>query len=109
MENEKLIEKIYEKRQEIFNKIQLNEFVDKKSFAYWMRINPTMAEIEMKKILDEIGERFSEQYNVKFLPSDFKKKNGYKFSIELSARYDLYRQNFCGCEFSKGSNRPCWK
>ena len=55
MENEKLIEKIYEKRQEIFNKIQLNEFVDKKSFAYWMRINPTMAEIEMKKILDEIG------------------------------------------------------
>ena len=39
--------------------------------------------------------------NIEFLPSDFKKKNGYKRSIELSAEYDLYRQNYCGCVFSK--------
>ena len=36
-----------------------------------------------------------------FLHSDFKKKNGYKRSIELSKKYNLYRQNFCGCEFSR--------
>ena len=38
--------------------------------------------------------------HVMWLPSDFKKKNGYKQSIELSKKYDLYRQNYCGCEFS---------
>ena len=42
-----------------------------------------------------------EKYGVRFLPSDFKKNEGYKRSIELSKEYDLYRQNYCGCEFSK--------
>lgn len=39
--------------------------------------------------------------HVRYLPSDFKKKDGYKTSIELSRKYDLYRQDFCGCDFSK--------
>lgn len=51
--------------------------------------------------LNEIGRKLEEKYGVKYLFSDFKKKNGYKRSIELSKEYNLYRQNFCGCEFSK--------
>ena len=51
--------------------------------------------------INEIGEALAEIYGVKHLPSDFKKKNGYKRSIELSHEYGLYRQNYCGCVFSK--------
>ena len=51
--------------------------------------------------LNEIGEELSAIYKVEHLPSDFKKKNGYKRSVELSAEYGLYRQNYCGCVFSK--------
>ena len=51
--------------------------------------------------LNEIGQRVGEEYGVQYLLSDFKKKNGYKRSIELSAEYELYRQNYCGCAFSK--------
>ena len=47
-----------------------------------------------------IGEELSKKYGIKFLPSDFKKKNGYLQSIELSKKYGLYRQNYCGCIFS---------
>ena len=50
--------------------------------------------------LNEIGIRVGEEYGVKYLISDFKKKNGYKRSIELSKEYGLYRQDYCGCEFS---------
>lgn len=53
--------------------------------------------------LNEIGVRMGEKYGVEYLPSDFKKKNGYKRSIELSREYDLYRQDYCGCEFSMRS------
>ncbi|MCI8955821.1 MAG: epoxyqueuosine reductase QueH [Eubacterium sp.] len=54
--------------------------------------------------LNEIGKCLEEKYGVKYLSSDFKKKNGYKRSIELSKEYQLYRQNFCGCKFSKSQN-----
>ncbi|MCM1058445.1 MAG: epoxyqueuosine reductase QueH [Firmicutes bacterium] len=50
--------------------------------------------------LNEIGRRLSEEYGIPWLPSDFKKKNGYRRSVELSAEYGLYRQNYCGCAFS---------
>ncbi len=50
--------------------------------------------------LNEIGERLGREYGVEYLMSDFKKKNGYKRSIELSKEYGLYRQDYCGCEFS---------
>ena len=53
--------------------------------------------------LNEIGERLAEEYGVSYLVSDFKKKNGYKRSIELSEEYGLYRQNYCGCVFSKAN------
>lgn len=51
--------------------------------------------------INEIGYELAEKYGVKWLPSDFKKREGYKRSIELSRQYNLYRQNFCGCVFSK--------
>lgn len=51
--------------------------------------------------LNEIGEELAEKYDVRFLNSDFKKKGGYQRSIELSKEYDLYRQDYCGCVFSK--------
>ncbi|MDO5415913.1 MAG: epoxyqueuosine reductase QueH [Lachnospiraceae bacterium] len=51
--------------------------------------------------LNEIGEELAEEYGVAYLNSDFKKKNGYKRSTELSAEYGLYRQNYCGCVFSR--------
>lgn len=51
--------------------------------------------------LNEIGRRLSEEYDIPYLYSDFKKKNGYKRSVELSKIYDLYRQDYCGCVYSK--------
>lgn len=51
--------------------------------------------------INETGIELSSLYGVKWLPSDFKKREGYKRSIELSKQYGLYRQNFCGCVFSK--------
>ncbi|MEG2660936.1 MAG: epoxyqueuosine reductase QueH [Oscillospiraceae bacterium] len=50
--------------------------------------------------LNEIGFALEQEYNVKYLPADFKKKNGYKRSLELSKEYGLYRQSYCGCAFS---------
>ncbi|MDO5550234.1 MAG: epoxyqueuosine reductase QueH, partial [Lachnospiraceae bacterium] len=51
--------------------------------------------------LNEIGEELAAQYGVAYLNSDFKKKNGYQRSTELSEEYGLYRQDYCGCVFSK--------
>ena len=51
--------------------------------------------------LNEIGERLAAEYKVNHLPSDFKKRGGYQRSIALSKEYHLYRQNFCGCVYSK--------
>jgi predicted adenine nucleotide alpha hydrolase (AANH) superfamily ATPase len=51
--------------------------------------------------LNEIGERLSAEIGVEYLYSDFKKKNGYARSIELSREYNLYRQNYCGCIYSR--------
>ncbi|WP_319371525.1 epoxyqueuosine reductase QueH [uncultured Ilyobacter sp.] len=51
--------------------------------------------------INEIGKELEEKYGVKFLTGDFKKKNGYKRSVELSKEHNLYRQDYCGCVFSK--------
>ena len=61
----------------------------------------TISPLKNASRLNEIGERAALEYGVPFLPSDFKKKNGYKRSIELSRAFSLYRQNFCGCAFSR--------
>lgn len=51
--------------------------------------------------LNEIGEKLEEEYGVKYLYSDFKKQNGYKRSTEISNEYQMYRQYYCGCVYSK--------
>ena len=66
-------------------------------FATTLTISP----LKNAAKLNEIGEELALQYGVMHLPSDFKKKDGYKRSITLSKEYDLYRQYFCGCVFSK--------
>ena len=61
------------------------------------------------KQINLIGEYLSKKYSLDFLFSDFKKKDGYKKSIELSKKYNLYRQNYCGCEFSLKNNSTLHK
>ena len=61
----------------------------------------TISPLKNAERLNEIGQMCGARYGVPFLPSDFKKKDGYKRSIELSGQFGLYRQNFCGCIFSK--------
>lgn len=61
----------------------------------------TISPLKNAAKLNEIGEAAGEKFGVRHLPSDFKKKNGYKRSVELSREYGLYRQDYCGCVFSK--------
>ena len=51
-------------------------------------------------LINSIGEQISKEINVPYLPTDLKKKDGYKKSIEYSKQYELYRQNYCGCKYS---------
>ena len=60
----------------------------------------TVSPLKNARLLNEIGLRIAEEVGVKYLPSDFKKRGGYLRSIELSREHGLYRQNYCGCEFS---------
>lgn len=53
--------------------------------------------------LNELGQKYAMRYGVPFLPSDFKKREGYKRSIALSRQYGLYRQDYCGCGYSKAA------
>ena len=73
----------------------------KEAGADYFTTTLTISPLKNAARINEIGEKLSEQYGVAFLPSDFKKKDGYKRSIELSKEYDLYRQDYCGCVFSK--------
>ena len=61
----------------------------------------TVSPYKNSQVLNQIGEDLSEKYDINYLYSDFKKNNGYKRSIELSKIYNLYRQNYCGCIYSK--------
>ncbi len=76
------------------------EYAAENGFDYFCS-TLTISPLKNSQKLNEIGEMLSEIYSVKHLPSDFKKRNGYKRSIELSREYGLYRQNYCGCVYSK--------
>lgn len=75
-------------------------FAKEQGFDYFcttLSISP----LKNSQKINELGFEIEEKYGVKWLPSDFKKREGYKRSIQLSREYSLYRQNFCGCVFSK--------
>ena len=61
----------------------------------------TISPMKNAQVLNEVVQEQCDIYGIKRLPSDFKKKGGYKRSIQLSAEYNLYRQNYCGCAYSK--------
>lgn len=61
----------------------------------------TISPLKNADNLNRVGQEAADKYGTVFLPSDFKKKNGYKRSIELSKMFGLYRQDYCGCSFSK--------
>lgn len=65
-------------------------------FATTLTISP----LKNARKINEIGERLAAEYGAAWLPSDFKKRDGYKRSVELSEQYELYRQDYCGCVFS---------
>lgn len=87
--------KCYELRLEETAKIAKEKNFD--FFATTLTLSP----YKKTSWLNEIGENLSEKYQANYLYSDFKKKNGYKRSIELSKEYNLYRQDYCGCIYSK--------
>ncbi|MCX7821296.1 MAG: epoxyqueuosine reductase QueH [Brevinematales bacterium] len=60
----------------------------------------TLSPLKNTKKINEIGTKLSNIFNIKYIKSDFKKNDGFKKSIELSRKYNLYRQDFCGCEWS---------
>ena len=66
-------------------------------FCTTLSISP----LKNAELLNKIGKNLSEKYDIKYLPSDFKKREGYKRSVDLSKKYNLYRQNFCGCVYSE--------
>ena len=63
----------------------------------------TVSPYKHSKTINEIGESLEKEYKIKFLYSDFKKKDGYKKSIEMSREYNLYRQDYCGCLMGKNN------
>lgn len=63
----------------------------------------TLSPLKDSQVINSIGYAISKRIDISYLPSDFKKQNGYQRSIELSREYNLYRQNFCGCIYSKRS------
>lgn len=60
----------------------------------------TVSPYKNAKIINEIGTSLEKEFKVKYLSSDFKKRDGYKKSIDLAKKYNLYRQQYCGCQFS---------
>lgn len=71
-------------------------------FATTLSISP----LKNAEKLNEIGEQLAQTYGVHWLPNDFKKKNGYKRSTELSREYGMYRQDYCGCIYSFKERHP---
>ncbi len=78
------------------------ELAKRENFDYFTT-TLTISPLKNAAKLNEIGEKMAEAYKVSWLPSDFKKRGGYQRSIELSKEFNLYRQNFCGCVYSRRS------
>lgn len=92
-------EKCFRLRLEITAALAKRENFD--YFTTTLSISP----LKSAEKLNNIGEELAKKYDIMYLFSDFKKKGGYQRSIELSRQYGLYRQNFCGCVFSREKER----
>lgn len=79
--------------------------VAKESGADYFATTLTLSPLKDAQVLNAIGDELGEKYAVEYLPSDFKKRGGYQRSIELSKIYSLYRQDYCGCIYSKQEAR----
>lgn len=66
----------------------------------WFTTTLSISPVKDPVRINQIGQELAQKYGVAHLPSEFRKKNGYKRSLELSAEYGLYRQDYCGCVFS---------
>lgn len=116
-----LIEESYDSK-EYFNAVKGLEHLGEKSKrcyeCYKLRMNKaciyakkhnydyftttlTISPYKVSDWINEIGKELENIYNIKYLYADLKKKNGYKRSLELSKKYNLYRQDYCGCIYSK--------
>ena len=96
------------KRCEVCFRLRLEKaaaFAAEEGFDYFTT-TLTISPLKNAEVLNRVGYEAAEKYNTVWLPSDFKKKDGYKRSIELSAEYGLYRQNYCGCIYSKRASEP---
>lgn len=78
------------------------EIAKQKSFDYFTT-TLTISPLKNAHLINNIGQETAKKHDVQYLVSDFKKKNGYKRSIVLSKEYNLYRQNYCGCIYSKNN------
>lgn len=80
------------------------EMAKEKGFLYFAT-TLTVSPLKNAKMINEIGEEIAKECGINYLATDFKKREGYKRSIELSAEHNLYRQSYCGCEFSKNNQK----
>ena len=76
------------------------EYAKQYNFDY-VTTTLTISPLKYSQVINKIGSELENIYHINYLYSDFKKKEGYKRSIVLSHEYNLYRQDYCGCEFSK--------
>lgn len=99
------VEQLPEGSQRCFNcyELRLKEAaqVAKKLHMDYFATTLSVSPYKNAQIINEIGEKIAQEYGVKHLPNDFKKKDGYKKSVELSKSWNIYRQDYCGCPFSK--------
>ena len=81
--------------------VNVHGFHDPNHYTTTLSISP----MKNAPLLNQLGEEIGREFGVAHLPSDFKKKDGYKRSVQLSKEYDLYRQDYCGCAFSKAQRQ----
>ena len=84
----------------ICNGLQKTAKAAKERGFKWFCSTLSLSPYKNAEWVNEAGAAAGEKYGVRFLPSDFKKQNGYLRSLQLSEEYGLYRQDYCGCEFS---------
>ncbi len=76
------------------------QYASEKNYDYFAT-TLTISPLKNAQKINELGIGLEERYHVKYLRSDFKKKEGFKKSVQLSEKHDLYRQDYCGCVYSK--------